>query len=110
MDKSSNHWKGSKIRRRLGDLKEFASTQASDLPPSQAHRSPPRSKGVKQLMQRGLLVGTARYDPQSLIGLALLARGIVPPCLCGRLAALVLYSAAVPARPRRARCLDRPRW
>jgi hypothetical protein len=38
----------------------------------------PRFKGVTSLCSRVVLVGTARDDPQSLIGLALLARGIVP--------------------------------
>jgi hypothetical protein len=36
------------------------------------------SKASRSLCSRVVLVGTARDDPQSLIGLALLARGIVP--------------------------------
>jgi hypothetical protein len=73
INKSSNHWNGSKIHRRLGI--EKSSALELRRPKFIAH---PRSKASRSLCSGVVLVGTARDDPQSLIGLALLARGIVP--------------------------------
>src|ERR1700712_5479257 len=61
-------------------------------------------------MQRGSSSSAPRATIRRAHRVSASRPGVVPPCLCGLLAALVLYSAAVPALARRARCLDRPRW